>query len=482
MHTMGIAATDLARESDTALVARARAGDREAFGRLVARHQAAVSAVTYSGIGDLGLSEDLAQETFLAAWRSLGELREPEKLRAWLCGIARNLARNAFRRRTADEPLEGAAEVRAPGPTPLEHTIAREEASQLARALADIPETYREPLVLFYRDGQSVAGVAAALALSEDAVKQRLARGRQLLREEVTATVERTLARTVPGRAFTVAVIAALPALVPGVAVAGVTAAAAKGSAAAQAGAAASLAAVAVGPLLGIAGAWIGARASIENTRSPRERRFMKRMAWVAGIYVLGFLAVEAVLAAAFPDVWASLYGQLTLWSLYVAGLFELIRRGNRRQHEIQVEDGTVPPPQPLTQQDPASSRAAIYGSLGGGVFGAVCWLFPMSLIARDWLPAALAAVVAAAAFTIGARRAVADPARYPRIARAVFVALGLLNLVLVNLRWEAWMVAFRQSPFAATSVELPLWAMNVLLVGVIVLVLIRIRDLEPQG
>ena len=75
--------------------------------------------------------------------------------------------------------------------------------------------------------------------------------------------------------------------------------------------------------------------------------------------------------------------------------------------------------------------------------------------------------------------RALAAPEHYPRIAMAVFAPLAALNLVLVNLRWEDWMAAFRQSPFAATSVELPLWAVNVLLVTVIGGVWLRLRSLE---
>ena len=66
--------------------------------------------------------------------------------------------------------------------------------------------------MLFYREQQSIEAVARALELSEDAVKQRLSRGRKVLQEEVLAMVEGGLARTAPGRAFTVAVLAALPA------------------------------------------------------------------------------------------------------------------------------------------------------------------------------------------------------------------------------------------------------------------------------
>ena len=83
---------------DSELVAESLLGNRDAFGALVTRYQSAVCAVTYSAVGDLARSEDIAQETFLQAWKSLRNLKEPAKIKAWLCGIARNLAHNAIRR------------------------------------------------------------------------------------------------------------------------------------------------------------------------------------------------------------------------------------------------------------------------------------------------------------------------------------------------------------------------------------------------
>src|SRR5208282_3406766 len=90
--------------------------------------------------------------------------------------------------------------------------IGREEEAILWRSLERIPELYREPLILFYREHQSIEQVAVELELSGDAVKQRLSRGRKLLQEEVQAFVENTLRRTAPGQAFSSTVLAALPA------------------------------------------------------------------------------------------------------------------------------------------------------------------------------------------------------------------------------------------------------------------------------
>src|SRR5271170_8027473 len=206
-----------AAQSDSTLVGQSLSGNREAFGAIVARYQSLVCSLAFSATGSLSQSEDLAQETFVAAWEKLSELREPEKLRAWLCGIARNLINNSLRKHGREpshraETLEEISETHSPEPLPIERTISNEEAEILWRSLERIPEIYREPLVLFYREHQSIETVAANLDLTEDNVKQRLSRGRKLLQEQVLAFVEGALARTNPGRAFTLNVLAALPA------------------------------------------------------------------------------------------------------------------------------------------------------------------------------------------------------------------------------------------------------------------------------
>jgi RNA polymerase sigma factor (sigma-70 family) len=206
----------LSAPDDTALVRACLAGDARAFRPIVDRYRSLLCSLAYSATGNLAQSEDLAQEAFVTAWKNLAELREPAKLRPWLCGIVRNLIHRSRRvagrdpAQPAAEP-DSAADSPAPGPSPQEAAVTREEAAILWRTLAGLPETYRAPLVLFYRGHHSVADIAAALDLSEDAVKQRLSRGRALLESRVQALVEGTLARTAPTSAFTSAVMAMLP-------------------------------------------------------------------------------------------------------------------------------------------------------------------------------------------------------------------------------------------------------------------------------
>jgi len=252
-----------AAQNDAELVSQSLAGDRDAFGQIVGRYQSLICSLAYSATGSLSQSEDLAQETFVTAWKQLRALREPGKLRAWLCGIARNTINN-WRRRHGHEPAHGAETLDAapdapsPEPPPLEQTISREEETILWRSIEAIPEIYREPLVLFYREHQSVEKVAEALELSEDAAKQRLSRGRKLLQEQVLAFVEGTLERSNPGRAFTVGVLMALPVFTMSAKAATLGATAAKGSATAKSAAVTGILGAVLGPLLVIFGNYAG--------------------------------------------------------------------------------------------------------------------------------------------------------------------------------------------------------------------------------
>ncbi len=353
--------------SDAQLVAACLSGDRQAFAHIVERYQGLLCSLAYSATGDLGRSEDLAQETFVTAWQRLRELREPAKLRAWLCGIGRNLIHNSLRRSRRDatanaEPLELLTEQPTPEPAPAEQAISREEEAILWRSLERIPELYREPLILFYREHQSVQSVAEALELSEDAAKQRLSRGRKLLQEQVAAFVEGALARSVPGKAFTLAVLAALPALEVSAAAATVAGTVAKGTAAAKSASALGVLGAVLGPVLGLLGGYLGARLSIESTRSPRERQFVVKMSWLTAGLAIGFLlALGALLISAKsllagrPSLFAGLLATVIL--IYTASITILNFWTNRRQKEIRAQECPMPG---ATDQQAAASAAAL--------------------------------------------------------------------------------------------------------------------------
>src|SRR5438093_6501817 len=94
--------------TDAELVQATRRGDKRAFVEIVARHQAMVCGIALGILGDFAASEDAAQEVFLTAWRKFHDLREPERLRAWLAQIARNAALRHLRRTRGHAALDEA--------------------------------------------------------------------------------------------------------------------------------------------------------------------------------------------------------------------------------------------------------------------------------------------------------------------------------------------------------------------------------------
>jgi RNA polymerase sigma factor (sigma-70 family) len=204
--------------------------DRKNFEALVVRHQDAVCAVAFAVLRDRARSEEVAQEAFIVAWH-----RPPPDgavTAAWVCGIARNLARNAAKRRTE---LTMDREPPAADADPRAQLIEREDAGRAAAALAALPDRYREAVVLYYRGEQSMKEVAVALGISEAAARQRVHRGRDRLRAAL-APVETVLRATRPGPAFTAACVAAWALRGPAIADASpVTGAATAGSTVARA-------------------------------------------------------------------------------------------------------------------------------------------------------------------------------------------------------------------------------------------------------
>ena len=300
-------ATLIPRSSDDAqLVELSLRGDTQAFGSIVERHQSLVCGLAYSACGNVHVSEDLAQETFITAWQQLRNLREKGNLRGWLCGIARHVINN-FLRRQQRTPTAMAAELdevihpASDEPSPDECAINEQESAMLWRALQTLPSNYREPMVLYYRQQESVGAVAESLGLSEDAVKQRLARGRAMLAEQVERVLGNTLRQTMPTAAFTCCVLAALPLATTSAsaATAGVTLA--KGGVGGKTLLLSTLNAV-LSPLLALVFAGVGYKVSMDSARSEDERRLIKKFYRVIAVVTGVFGAL--LLALTFSGKW----------------------------------------------------------------------------------------------------------------------------------------------------------------------------------
>lgn len=190
-------------------------GSTTAFEAIVSKYQSYICALTFCAVGDLNQSEELAQETFISAWRNLAQLQDLSKFRSWLCTIAKNAIRSMRRKQQRDllnqaAPIDYAEGAGAWDSEPARAVASQEQIALVCEAIEKMPANYRIPLVLFYREHRSIKQVAAELDLSEGVVRQRLSRGRKLLKGQIAAMVEGVLSHTGPTQAFTTAVMASI--------------------------------------------------------------------------------------------------------------------------------------------------------------------------------------------------------------------------------------------------------------------------------
>ncbi len=172
--------------TDSRLVARALAGETRAFEELVRRHLRSAHAVALGVLGNPADADDVCQEAFLTALEKLEECRDPKRFAAWLMRIVRNRALNfrASRSLRQGVPLEEAAE-KAGGGDPAQEAERSELRDRLLAALAGLPESQREVVLLHDLEGWRHREIAELLGTSEGAVRVRLHEARRRLRTEM---------------------------------------------------------------------------------------------------------------------------------------------------------------------------------------------------------------------------------------------------------------------------------------------------------
>jgi RNA polymerase sigma-70 factor (ECF subfamily) len=161
------------RASERELVRASQAGDRAAFGLLVERHQRSVYQVCYRYLGNHDDANDLAQETFLRAWRALGRFRCDSAFSTWLYRIAVNACLNhrAARRPLTEELHDGFADPRSGAYARVE---GEDEARRLREAVARLPEKQRATLILKVYQELTHEEVAGILGATVGTVKSNL--------------------------------------------------------------------------------------------------------------------------------------------------------------------------------------------------------------------------------------------------------------------------------------------------------------------
>jgi len=168
---------------DTLLVVRCQLGERAAFNDLISRWTPALHRYALKLAQDHDLADDLVQDVWLKVLRGLGRLREPERFRPWLFGIAHRAFADRLRIRYA-LPVDAHADLNAlPDPGRGEDPLALQRDVHLG--LDSLPVIEREILTLFYLEDMPHADIATALAIPIGTVKSRLHRARTLLRHHL---------------------------------------------------------------------------------------------------------------------------------------------------------------------------------------------------------------------------------------------------------------------------------------------------------
>ena len=174
---------------EATLVDRARSGDRLAFEELVRRHADRLYAVILRFTADDDEAQEVTQETFLRAWRSIGNFEGRSRFFTWIYRIGINEAKRRAARRAPepvlsldDEPVPEAPDWSEAPQTRFEQSELREV---LERAVRALPVEYRAPLILRDVEGLSTAEAAEVVELGEAAFKSRLHRARLAVRRAV---------------------------------------------------------------------------------------------------------------------------------------------------------------------------------------------------------------------------------------------------------------------------------------------------------
>ena len=196
---LAASATSARSAAEIEFIEKLQSGDETAFDILVTRYSADIYALLFHITENPEEASDLTQETFLSALKAIKKFRGDAELKTWLFRIAVNESRNRFRwwkRRNRHNTVSLDAPINENG-TPLsetfssgsaspeENTLRGERERVLKKALSELPDVYRETIILCDIEGLSYEEIAQALEINIGTVKSRIARGRDELRRKL---------------------------------------------------------------------------------------------------------------------------------------------------------------------------------------------------------------------------------------------------------------------------------------------------------
>lgn len=177
---------------DAALVAAIRAGDQRAFTQLMRRYKEGLYRFVRGYVGDASEANDLVQEAFVAAWHALARYDTKRSFGVWVKRIAINKCRDWRRRRAVRQFFYKAEDIDRPGleiAEPVATASEREDdLARLDEAIAALPASLKEPLLLSLTEDLSHRDIGEALGITAKAVEVRLYRAKRALNEALGAS------------------------------------------------------------------------------------------------------------------------------------------------------------------------------------------------------------------------------------------------------------------------------------------------------
>lgn len=173
-------------------IRKAAAGDRLAFRELVLEHSHAMFRLAWRLTGDEAAAEDVVQESFLKAWRKIGDFRMQSSFRSWVHRITVNTAMDHLRRqaqRSQHETEEPEWERLSQASASPKHDVQIDVSRQTHAAMMNLSETERAALMLRHFEGHSIGDIAQILGLSPGACKQAVFRAVKKMRIELQPLV-----------------------------------------------------------------------------------------------------------------------------------------------------------------------------------------------------------------------------------------------------------------------------------------------------
>lgn len=177
------------------LIGRVLQGDRDSFCELVMKYQHAVYNLAFHHLKNFADAEDVTQEVFLEAYRSLGTLKRPERFGSWLKGIATNLCKMWLRRQRQTLSIDELKQQEGQTESPMEVCERHDLHERVMSAISQLPEPNRLVLTLYSMDGLSYEEIGAFLDVPIGTVRSRIHRARQTLKKELAYMVTQDLGK-----------------------------------------------------------------------------------------------------------------------------------------------------------------------------------------------------------------------------------------------------------------------------------------------